>query len=70
MKRVFAILAFLCVLGAGQYVVVSKFAIRHENPQQQREYGTEWLVWIFHVFYATVRVGLELLDRADWAALW
>ena len=30
MKRVFAILAFLCVLGAGQYVVVSKFAIRHE----------------------------------------
>lgn len=30
MKRVFAILAFLCVLGAGQYIVVSKFAIRHE----------------------------------------
>ena len=30
MKRMFAILAFLCVLGAGQYVVVSKFAIRHE----------------------------------------
>ena len=30
MKRVFAILAFLCVLAAGQYVVVSKFAIRHE----------------------------------------
>jgi len=30
MKRVFVILAFLCVLAAGQYVVVSKFAIRHE----------------------------------------
>src|SRR6266702_6551006 len=31
MKRVFAILAFLCVLGVGQYFVVSKFAIRHET---------------------------------------
>lgn len=30
MKKVFAILAFLCALGAGQYIVVSKFAIRHE----------------------------------------
>ncbi len=30
MKRVFAILAFLCVLGVGQYFVVSRFAIRHE----------------------------------------
>src|SRR5690348_17387396 len=30
MKRVFAILAFLCVLAAGQYIIVSKFAIRHE----------------------------------------
>jgi hypothetical protein len=30
MKRVFAILVFLCVLGVGQYVVVSRFAIRHE----------------------------------------
>lgn len=31
MKRVFAILAFLCVLGVGQYFVVSRFAIRHET---------------------------------------
>src|SRR6476660_2194144 len=30
MKRVFAVLAFLCVLGVGQYFVVSRFAIRHE----------------------------------------
>ncbi|MHC2315869.1 hypothetical protein ACVIHC_002915 [Bradyrhizobium diazoefficiens] len=30
MKRVFAILAFLCVLGVGEYFVVSRFAIRHE----------------------------------------
>ena len=30
MKRVFAVLAFLCILAAGQYIVVSKFAIRHE----------------------------------------
>lgn len=29
MKRVLAILAFLCVLGVGQYFVVSKFAIHH-----------------------------------------
>ena len=31
MKRVFAILAFLCVLGVGEYFVVSRFAIRHET---------------------------------------
>ncbi|OAF18477.1 alpha/beta fold hydrolase [Bradyrhizobium neotropicale] len=31
MKRVLAILAFLGVLGVGQYFVVSKFAIRHET---------------------------------------
>ncbi|MDE2377374.1 alpha/beta hydrolase [Bradyrhizobium sp.] len=31
MKRAFAILTFLCVLAAGEYVVVSKFAIRHET---------------------------------------
>jgi len=30
MKRVFAILALLCVLGVGEYFVVSRFAIRHE----------------------------------------
>src|SRR3569623_1991539 len=31
MKRAFAILAFLCVLAAGEYFVASKFAIRHET---------------------------------------
>lgn len=31
MKKAFAILAFLCVLGVGQYFVVSHFAIRHET---------------------------------------
>ena len=31
MKRAFAMLAFLCVLAAGEYFVVSKFAIRHET---------------------------------------
>ncbi len=31
MKRVFAILAFLCILAVGEYVVVSRFAIRHED---------------------------------------
>ncbi|MBR1088612.1 alpha/beta hydrolase [Bradyrhizobium manausense] len=30
MKRVLAVLAFLCVLAAGQYIIVAKFAIRHE----------------------------------------
>ena len=31
MKRVFAILAFLCALGVGEYFLVSRFAIRHET---------------------------------------
>jgi hypothetical protein len=31
MKRAFAMLAFLCVLAAGEYLAVSKFAIRHET---------------------------------------
>ncbi len=31
MKRALAILACLCVLAAGEYVVISKFAIRHET---------------------------------------
>lgn len=31
MKRALAILAFLCVLGAGEYFAVAKFAIRHET---------------------------------------
>lgn len=31
MKRALGILAFLCLLAVGEYVVVSKFAIRHET---------------------------------------
>ncbi|PIT00197.1 hydrolase [Bradyrhizobium nitroreducens] len=31
MKRVPAILAFLCVLGVGEYFLISRFAIRHET---------------------------------------
>src|SRR5215471_13572892 len=31
MKRAFGILAFLCVLAAGEYVAISKWAIRHET---------------------------------------
>lgn len=31
MKRVFAVLTLLCVLGAGEYLVISRFAIRHET---------------------------------------
>lgn len=31
MKRALALLAFLCVLAAGEYFVISKFAIRHET---------------------------------------
>jgi len=31
MKRAFAVLTFLCVLTAGQYFLISKFAIRHET---------------------------------------
>lgn len=31
MRRAFAILGLLCVLAAGEYLVVSKFAIRHET---------------------------------------
>ncbi len=31
MKRAIAILAFLCVLAAGEYVAISKWAIRHET---------------------------------------
>src|SRR3569623_40407 len=49
MKRVFAILAFLCVLGVGEYLVVSRFAIRHENmtlfdDQRQRPIAVELAV--------------------------
>ncbi|WP_439393364.1 alpha/beta fold hydrolase [Bradyrhizobium sp. PMVTL-01] len=31
MKRVFAVVALLCILAAGQYMIVAKFAIRHET---------------------------------------
>jgi hypothetical protein len=31
MRRAFAILAFLCLLAAGEYIVASKFAIRHDT---------------------------------------
>src|SRR5215470_13769580 len=31
MRNAFAILAFLCVLAAGEYVAISKWAIRHET---------------------------------------
>ncbi|MBV9561232.1 MAG: hypothetical protein JOY90_12375, partial [Bradyrhizobium sp.] len=31
MKRAFAILAFLCVLVAGEYFAISTWAIRHET---------------------------------------
>ena len=45
--------------------IANNFSIRHENARQRREYSTAWLVWIFHVYWATVRVGLELLDDAS-----
>jgi len=45
--------------------IANNFAIRHQNARQRREYSTAWLVWIFHVYWATVRVGLELLDDAS-----
>jgi hypothetical protein len=50
------------------FTIANNFAIRHENVRQRREYATAWLVWIFHVYWATVRVGLELLDDNDRSA--
>jgi hypothetical protein len=43
--------------------IANSFAIRHNGPDQQRDYAKEpWLDWIFHVYLATIRVVLALRD--------
>ena len=67
MKRALAILAFLCVLAASQYVAVSKFAIRHEtldlfDAARQRPVSVE--ITVRHDYETKANLGLWKLPIA------
>src|SRR4051794_16653152 len=67
MKRVFAVLAFLCVLGVGQYCVGSGFAIRHEvlpmfDAARQRPISVE--IAVRRDYEAKANLGLWKLPLA------
>jgi hypothetical protein len=48
------------------FQIANKFAIRHTNREQQREYDTEvWLDWMFYVYVATARAMLAMLKREE-----
>jgi hypothetical protein len=46
------------------FQIANRFAIRHNKPDQKRDYDKGvWLDWIFHVYLATVRAVLSVRDR-------
>lgn len=48
------------------FEIVNRFSIRHNKPNQQRNYDTEiWLDWMFYVNVATARALISVLDRQE-----
>lgn len=44
--------------------IINSFAIRHNNPQQMREYDrATWHRWMFYVFLATIHAVLRVRER-------
>jgi hypothetical protein len=42
----------------------NEFAIRHNKPDQKRDYDKAvWLDWLFHVYLATIRAVVAVRDR-------
>ena len=46
--------------------IANNFAIRHHNPEQQKEYDeTIWYSWIFHFYLATYHALIRLINREE-----
>jgi hypothetical protein len=44
--------------------IVNRFSIRHNRPDQHRDYDASvWLDWMFYVYMATIRALLTVIDR-------
>jgi hypothetical protein len=46
------------------FQIVNRFSIRHNKPNQKRDYDTAvWLDWMFYVYIATARALIAVIDR-------
>jgi hypothetical protein len=46
------------------FQIVNRFSIRHNKPNQQRDYDAAiWLDWMFYVYVATARALIAVIDR-------
>jgi hypothetical protein len=46
------------------FQIVNRFSIRHNKPNQKRDYDTAvWLDWMFYVYVATARALIAVIDR-------
>lgn len=45
------------------FKIANKFGIRHDRPNQQRNYGGSFREWIFHSYLAAIRLAIQLVER-------
>jgi hypothetical protein len=50
---------------AALFEIANKYAIRHDNPTQRREYGPAFLEWIFHAYLAAIRLATLLCEEGE-----
>jgi hypothetical protein len=43
--------------------IANNFGIRHDRPNQQRNYGESFREWIFHSYLAAIRLVVQLVER-------
>lgn len=48
------------------FEIANKFAIRHHDPKQKKDYDENiWYSWIFHFYLATYHAVIRLLKKGD-----
>lgn len=51
---------------AALFEIANKFAIRHHDPKQRKDYDEEiWYPWMFHFYLATYHAVIRSLKRLD-----
>jgi hypothetical protein len=50
------------------FEIANKFAIRHFNAGQQKDYDPVWLSWMFYFYLATIHAVAHFAERAERAA--
>lgn len=53
---------------AALFEIANKFAIRHYNAGQQKDYDPVWLSWMFYFYLATIHAVAHFAERAQGAA--